>query len=137
MAKDPAFLFYPNDYLGGTMGFSLEMHGAYLLMLLYQFHNGPFPDEKAISMVGKIWEQIQFKFKKKTGSGLRYSSKMESVIEQRKNFSTSRRESALKRWGKNDKPLSGKKIDVMHTQCEKDALAMRSGDGIENGDQHD
>jgi len=24
MSKDPAFLFYPNDYIGGTMGMTFE-----------------------------------------------------------------------------------------------------------------
>ena len=27
MAKDPAFLFYPGDWLGGTMGMTLEEKG--------------------------------------------------------------------------------------------------------------
>jgi hypothetical protein len=132
MGKDPAFLFYTNDYLGGTMGFSFEQHGAYLIMLLYQFNNGPFSDDTAISIIGKIWDTIQHKFKRKTGSGLRYNEKLETVIEQRKNFLTSRRESAMKRWNKNDKPLSDTKIDDMHTQCIRNAHAMRMGNG--NGD---
>lgn len=132
MGKDPAFLFYPNDYLGGTMGFTFEMHGAYLIMLLYQFNNGPFPEEIAVSMIGKLWESIQHKFKRKTGSGLRYNEKLETVTEKRKNFLTSRRESAMKRWDKKDKPLSETKIDDMRTQCIRNAHAMRMGNGNEN-----
>jgi hypothetical protein len=137
MGKDPAFLFYPNDYMGGTMGFSFEMHGAYLIMLLYQFNNGPFSDDMAVSMIGKIWELIQHKFKKKSGSGLRYNEKLENVIELRENFLTSRRNSAMKRWNKTDKPLSDTKIDSMLTQCLRNAHAMRAGNGNGNGNENE
>lgn len=39
MAKDPAFLFYPGDWLGGTMGMSLTQKGAYFHLLMVQFNN--------------------------------------------------------------------------------------------------
>jgi len=38
MAKDPAFLFYPNDYIGGTMGMTFEEKGAYIELLMLQFN---------------------------------------------------------------------------------------------------
>lgn len=34
MAKDPAFLFYPNDWLGGTMGMTFDYVYAETLDLL-------------------------------------------------------------------------------------------------------
>ena len=40
MAKDPAFLFYPNDYIGGTMGMTFEEKGAYIELLMLQFNRG-------------------------------------------------------------------------------------------------
>ncbi|MHA2039809.1 MAG: hypothetical protein ACW98X_25615, partial [Promethearchaeota archaeon] len=40
MAKDPAFLFYPGDWLGGTMLFSRAHKGAYMDLLMAQFNNG-------------------------------------------------------------------------------------------------
>ena len=40
MAKDPAFLFYPNDWLGGTMGMTFEEKGAYMELLMMQFNRG-------------------------------------------------------------------------------------------------
>ena len=40
MAKDPAFLFYPNDWLGGTIGMSFEEKGAYMELLIAQFNLG-------------------------------------------------------------------------------------------------
>ena len=40
MGKDPAFLFYPNDYIGGTMGMTFEEKGAYMDVLMMQFNRG-------------------------------------------------------------------------------------------------
>ena len=34
MAKDPAFLFYPGDWIGGTMGMTFEEKGAYMEILM-------------------------------------------------------------------------------------------------------
>ena len=38
--KDPAFLFYPNDWIGGTMGMTFEEKGAYMELLILQFNRG-------------------------------------------------------------------------------------------------
>jgi len=56
------FKFYPDKYLGGTAGFTLEMHGAYMLMLFHQWSNGPFLEEEAVSIVGGVWAKIKRKF---------------------------------------------------------------------------
>jgi uncharacterized protein YdaU (DUF1376 family) len=132
MSKDPAFLFYPNDYLGGTMGFSFEQHGAYLIMLLYQFNNGDFDEDYAKKIVGDIWDKISHKFTRRNGSGKFYNQRLSHERELRENFSTSRREIAMKRWNKNDKPLSNTKIDDMHMQYIKDAHAMHMGNANAN-----
>ncbi len=64
MAKDPAFLFYPGDWLGGTQGMTLEEKGAYLELLIFQFNRGHMEGHMAAHMVGHIWGQIQVKFEK-------------------------------------------------------------------------
>ncbi len=38
--KDPAFLFYPADFVNGTQYFTLEEKGAYIQLLLLQFNEG-------------------------------------------------------------------------------------------------
>ena len=40
MAKDPAFLFYPNDFDCATRFFTDEEVGIYLSLLIAQFQNG-------------------------------------------------------------------------------------------------
>jgi uncharacterized protein YdaU (DUF1376 family) len=89
MAKDPAFLFYPCDYLGGTMGFTLEQHGAYLLCLIYQFNSGQFSEEKARSIIGNVWDKISDKFSEK--NGLFFNKRLETEKEKRLSYSESRR----------------------------------------------
>ena len=58
------FKFYPDKYLGGTAGFSFDMHGAYIIMLIQQWESGPFSAELAIKKTGKLWDKISFKFEK-------------------------------------------------------------------------
>ena len=60
MSKDPAFLFYPNDYLGGTMGMTFEMKGAYIDLLIHEQYFYPFysnyqPDYKEKVLTAVKW----------------------------------------------------------------------------------
>jgi len=124
MGNNPAFLFYVDDYLGGTMGFSLDMHGGYLLLLCYQFNNGHFAESNGISIVGEeMWEKLSRKFKKDS-SGMWYNQRLDDVQQKRREFGDSQRQNAMKRWGKSGKPLSGKKISVVPSQCDGNAVAM-------------
>ena len=56
------FKFYPDKYLGGTAGFSMEMHGAYLILLLHQWESGSIKEEAALSIIGDLWHSIKHKF---------------------------------------------------------------------------
>jgi uncharacterized phage protein (TIGR02220 family) len=131
MSTDPAFLFFPNDYLGGTMGFSCEQHGAYLLLLIYQFNNGPFSPEKAATIVGALlFESIRHKFVEKDGCIC--NARLMQEIEKRKEFSDSRRENAQKGW-KNRK--NNKKNMQVHSICNDSAMHMGNGNGNRNEDR--
>jgi len=97
MAKDPAFLFYAGDYLGGTMGFTLEQHGAYLLCLLLNFNTGRFTEEQAINVCGaqkKIWDKIKHKFQVDL-HGLYYNKRIEEEKKKRISYCESRRRIGL------------------------------------------
>jgi len=135
MGKDPAFLFYPNDYLGGTMGFTCEMHGAYILMLILQFNNGPFT-ESSTSIIGDLWPKIIHKFKKNS-SGLFFNERLQDEIEKREQYSASRRKNIGSRWNKNEKPLSNKKIDSIHMNniCNTHVIHMENRNRNENEDR--
>ena len=42
--------FYIGDYLGDTQRLTTEQHGAYLLLILDYWRNGPAPDDEAVLM---------------------------------------------------------------------------------------
>ena len=60
--KDPAFLFYPNDWLGGTMGMTFEEKGAYMELLMTQFNRGHMTTRMVNHIVGDLWNGIADKF---------------------------------------------------------------------------
>ena len=94
MSKDPAFLFYPNDYIGGTMGMTLEEKGAYIEILMMQFNRGHMTSHMIGQVIGQLWGQIQHKFKKDS-DGLWYNVRLEEEQIRRKDFVISRRNNKL------------------------------------------
>jgi len=90
MAKDPAFLFYPNDYLGGTMGMTFEEKGAYIELLMMQFNRGHMTSHMIGQVVGQIWDKVKHKFKQDENK-LWYNERLEIEIKRRKAYTESRR----------------------------------------------
>ena len=62
MAKDPAFLFYPNDWIGGTMGMTFEEKGAYMELLMLQFNRGHMTEHMIGLTIGQMFGRIKDKF---------------------------------------------------------------------------
>lgn len=94
MAKDPAFLFYPGDWLGGTMTFSRSHKGAYMDLLMAQFNQGKLTDNDIRDVLGSdydlMWEnKLKSKFKVDS-DGKFYNEKLLNEQEKRKKFSQSR-----------------------------------------------
>ncbi len=92
--KDPAFLFYPNDYLGGTMGMTFEEKGAYIELLMLQFNRGHMTKHMIGQTVGQLWETLQNKFIK-DDKGLYYNVRLEDEQNKRKSFTDSRKNNRL------------------------------------------
>lgn len=90
MAKDPAFLFYPNDYIGGTMGMTFEEKGAYIELLMLQFNRGHMDSHMIAHCVGQLWLRIKSKFIQDE-NGLWYNERLDIEKTKRKAFSESRR----------------------------------------------
>jgi len=89
MAKDPAFLFYPNDWIGGTMGMTFEEKGAYLELLMAQFNRGHMTIHMIGQIVGQNWDMIKDKFIQ-DDKGLYYNARLELEQTKRKEYSKSR-----------------------------------------------
>lgn len=95
MAKDPAFLFYPNDWLGGTQTFTRVHKGAYMDLLMAQHANGHMPIEDVQHILGEkdfkdLWPKLQKKFKK-DNSGHFFNQKLEDEMIKRRKFTESRK----------------------------------------------
>ena len=90
MGKDPAFLFYPNDWIGGTMGMTFEEKGAYMELLMMQFNRGHMTSHMVGQVVGQIWDKIAGKFVQDE-NGLWYNKRLEDEVNARKSFVNSRK----------------------------------------------
>ena len=82
MAKDPAFLFYPGDYVSGTMGMTFEEKGAYMDFLMLQFNRGHMNTHMIQHTIGHLWEQVKCKFIQ-DDEGLWYNVRLDFEKEKR------------------------------------------------------
>lgn len=96
MAKDPAFLFYPGDWLGGTMHMTHLEKGCYMDLLMLQFNTGKFTEAHAKHMLNgsfsAVWETVKRKFK--TDGEYFWNERLEDEKEKRSRFTESRRNNA-------------------------------------------
>ena len=92
--KDPAFLFYPNDYIGGTLGMTFEQKGAYIELLMTQFNRGHMTSHMIGQVLGQsygqVWETIKDKFQV-DDNGSYYNERLEIEQNKRKAYTQSRR----------------------------------------------
>lgn len=103
MAKDPAFLFFPGDWLGGTMTLNRHQKGAYLDLLMVQFNNGHMSLDDIKETLGDkdfgdFWESKLKKKFKIDSDGLYFNKKLEDEVLKRRKFIEHQRENAKKRW---------------------------------------
>jgi hypothetical protein len=92
--KDPAFLFYPGDWLKGTQLMSRPHKGAYMDLLMAQFSNGHMALDDIRTVLGvdyeNMWEsKLKSKFVQDDNS-LYYNEKLESVMNERSDYKTGR-----------------------------------------------
>lgn len=100
MGKDPAFLFYPNDWLGGTMTFTRQHKGAYMDLLMAQFNEGHLALQDIRHVLGSdfetMWEsKLKCKFSQDS-AGKFFNERLEEEVIKRKNFTESRKNNLSK-----------------------------------------
>lgn len=114
MAKDPAFLFYYEKFIGGTKfrGHTPEMKkilkGCYIDLLCEQADIG-FLTLEAIKEIcnglfEKVWPVLKEKFTEK--NGVFFNKKLREVITKRKEYSESRRHNRLNKKKKQEKDMN-------------------------------
>lgn len=90
MAKDPAFLFYPADFMIGTALFTKSQRSDYISLLCYQHQLGHLSEQEIIDICGGRDEKIFAKFIKDS-EGKYYNTRLEEEKEKRQSFCQSRR----------------------------------------------
>ncbi|MFL5739878.1 MAG: hypothetical protein ACJ75B_06645 [Flavisolibacter sp.] len=135
MAKDPAFLFYPNDWIGGTMGMTFEEKGAYMELLMMQFNRGHMTTHMIGQTVGQLWDKIKDKFIQDS-SGFWYNQRLEFEQEKRKTFTESRRNNinGHNQHTKKEPQKRGHMTSHMENENENENIEGNRGTG-EKGDQ--
>lgn len=97
MSKDPATLWYWNDWLTGTMTFSRHLKGCYMDVLGAQFNNGHLSIEEIKNVLGNdfaSWGVLSKKFIQDS-NGLWYNVKAEETKNKRANYTKSRRSNLM------------------------------------------
>lgn len=89
MPKDPAFLFYVNDFDSGTKFFTDEQVGKYLRLLIAQFQHGALSEKQVIFICRELDEDIMKKFQKDE-NGNYFNVRLAEEITKRSRFSESR-----------------------------------------------
>ena len=89
MAKDPAFLFYSNDFLTGTYTLSDEQVGKYIRLICLQHQKGVLSEKDMLNVCKTYDEDIFCKFIK-DDKGF-YNERLRNEAEKRKAYSDSRK----------------------------------------------
>jgi hypothetical protein len=126
MAKDPAVLFYTQDFLTGTFLMTNEQVGKYIRLLCLQQQNGGLNECDMLQVCGekddKIWAKFDFE------DGKYYNKRMNLETTKRKKFCEHQRENINKRWGKDEEignttvlplELSNKKYEIRNKNKER------------------
>lgn len=94
--KDPAALFYFNDWMGGTATLTRHQKGCYIDLLCVQFNSGPLSLDEIKTVLGSdfgsSWPALQKKFKSE--NGIYFNERLELEKGKRSKFTTSRRMNA-------------------------------------------
>lgn len=93
--RDPAFNFYSDNFLSGTMFFSDEQVGKYIRLLCAQHQTGHL-SEKQMLYICKTYDEDIWKKFTKDENGLFYNDRLQVEIEKRNKYCESRRLSRLK-----------------------------------------
>lgn len=95
MSKDPAFLFYPGDWLGGTITFTRAQKGAYVDLLVAQFNQKSLSFADIKQILGTdfwMWEtKLCSKFEKDE-NGLYFNHRLREEMIRRKLYTDSRKD---------------------------------------------
>jgi len=124
MAKDPAFLFYPSDFLTGSMFMSNEQLGIYIRLLCSQHQHGGCIDKVSFnSLVGNN-DIIKSKFIE-TEVGF-YNERLAKEMEKRNKKSSNISEAVKVVWDRRKKKLPNFNENAIPLQSHCNPIAIAS-----------
>lgn len=139
MAKDPAMLWYWNDWNGGTMTLSRHLKGCYIDLLSAQFNSGPLSLDQIKTVLGTDkahWDILSKKFRKEVNSdGIEvfFNERMETEKGKRAEFSNKQKERVLKRWNKDttvNTTVLPKKENTNENEDQEEEKGVGKGEGF-------
>jgi len=95
MAKDPAFLFYSNDFLSGTFTMTDEQVGKYIRLLCLQHQKKHLTEKDMINICKSYDEDIYSKFIKENDTY--YNVRLKDEANKRSAYSESRKNNRKKK----------------------------------------
>lgn len=95
--KDPAFLFYPGDWMGGTQWMTFEQKGCYMELLILQFNTGKFTESQAKQVLSICFDVACILLKQKFvfDGEFYFNERLKTEIDKRKIYTESRRINGL------------------------------------------
>lgn len=90
MAKDPAFLFYSQDFIVGVQTMNFEERGKYISILCQMHQQGRLSEETISFLVGSVSVNLKAKFRIDP-NGLWFNERLEEETRKRNEFTESRR----------------------------------------------
>lgn len=114
MAKDPAFLFYSQDFIVGVQTMTFEDRGKYITILAQMHQQGRLSEETICFLVGSVSVSLRLKFKQDE-KGLWYNERLEAETLKRNQFTESRRNNG-KNGGRPKKTKASGKPKQKHMQ---------------------
>lgn len=106
MAKDPAFLFYSQDWIVGCQALTMEERGQYITLIANMHQQGRMDEETIRLLVGSLSVRLKKKFKVDE-DGFYYNERLEEESLKRSKFTESRRNNGLL----GGRPASSQKTD--------------------------
>lgn len=94
MTENPAFLFYSNDFLEGTLILPMEDRGKYITLLCYMHAHGRLREDVVKQLTGKMSAKLRSKFNVDE-HGLWYNKRLEKEIRNRQKFVYTRQQNGV------------------------------------------
>lgn len=135
MAKDPATLWYWNDWHGGTVTMTRHLKGCYMDLLYAQFNNGRLSLSEIKTVLGidqASWTVLSKKFKQDE-NGNYYNEKAESERIKREQFTL--KQTAVGKLGGRPKITQTKPVGYQNNNPDKTLLENVIVNAIDNENQ--